>query len=713
MLIINPSGGLKGPDGSDLFTFKELQTLYGGKIITNFPLEITLESLLIGGTTLSTNGRSIVFKNTKKQNSLLPLFSGFRSQKLEENQGHAGVIHPYATISRGDLLFSMNDPTGWAEPPIPVNPIITFTAGFDALFFGTILKFGEDVEAGSYLKFIVKYANEDFSDFETAEELFANTSEMLEEDYPMVTDYTFWFNTLVQALEGDRYFTTVDLHKPDGTVTKLKNYATNQDHERSYGVNIVRLAEDAPIALMEDIGNIFITNITSAGNVLLTRKAQPNEEAVESVELENLTVAVSVEWDRNSSYEGLPTVNGVSVTKTGKTGNTYTGVANISGEYTEIKAQLMGERHGDLVEVAHYIVPLETLDKPIISQATFNDTYPTGQTELKENDTFNIDIDCDVPYDRAEIQEFEACKSSTFTTSGSVSGIIANRGSIAVERNARIRVRNEAGTWSDWATTDNTVNCNNLHPSISVTNASYPTSQLALKDSEEIDIDYTPENSDNEVITVTPNLALSTNGATRNSGDYESGTYTITATREANGAVTTNNTTVRIAHVDVALSNNTPVQVRSGVGAVVLPCTFTQDLLIAVTNPTITATDEDTHALTTLNTQITATNLAGKEIALDRAYFIKGFAQKTLTLNYPDEIANIGTNIVTANDVTVTGIINSTPIYNICTNRVTSGNIALVADYVLNNTSVEIGSQICSEFNYNTSNNIIIQIEEI
>ncbi len=61
----------------------------------------------------------------------------------------------------------------------------------------------------------------------------------------------------------------------------------------------------------------------------------PNEEAIESVEMADLTATVSVEWDRNSSYEGLPTVNGVSVTKTGKTGNTYTGTANISGEYTK------------------------------------------------------------------------------------------------------------------------------------------------------------------------------------------------------------------------------------------------------------------------------------------------------------------------------------------------------------------------------------------
>ncbi len=451
--------------------------------------------------------------------------------------------------------------------------------------------------------------------------------------------------------------------------------------------------------------NIFIVDITSPGNVNIVRKDEPNEEVVDSVKLEDNTATVSIEWDRAGNYEGLPTINGVEVTKDSKIGgSTYTGHADISGEYLSIVASYADGSH---------VVPLETLDKPVISLATFNGSYPTGQTELKAGDTYNIDITCDVPYVTVETQNYGACTAKSFTTSGSIAAVIADYGDVATERVARVRVKNAAGTWSDWADTDNTVNCNNLHPTVTITNKAYPASQSALKDSEEVAIAYTVINSDSDVESVTANLTLTANGATRASGDYEDGAYIITSTRNANGAVTVHNEIVRIAHVDVGFTDNTRVQVRSGVGAVVLPLTFTQDLLTPISNPSITAVDADPHSLTTLYKQITATNLAGKVITLSRAYYIKGFAQKTLTLNYPDELGVIGTNIVTVGDVIVSGVINSTPPYDICTNRVTSGNIALVSDYVLNSANVEIDKEICAEFNYDALNSITIYIEEV
>ncbi len=450
--------------------------------------------------------------------------------------------------------------------------------------------------------------------------------------------------------------------------------------------------------------NIFVTNITASGNVNITNKASPNEEAVESAKIESSTGRVFIEWDRSGDYEGLPTVNGVEVTRTGKIGgNTYEGYADTATDGSNITASYADSSH---------IVPLETLDKPIISLATFNGSYPAGQTELKAGDTYNIDITCDEPYTAVETQSHEACIAKSFTTGGSIAAVIAGRGNVAVERIGRVRVKNVAGTWSDWTDTDNTVNCNNLHPAVTITSKAYPGSQLALKDSEEVAIAYTVTDSDSDIESVTGNLTLTANGATRASGNYENGTYTITSTRDANGAVTVHNETARIAHVDVDFTSNVSVQVRSGVGAVLLPLSFTQDLLTPISNPSITATDADAHSLTTLYSQVTVTNLAGKTINLDRAYYIKGFALKTLVLDWPNEQASIGTDIVTASDVTVTGAINSTPPYDICTNRVTSGNMVLVGDYVLNTNNVEIDKQLCADFNYDSSNNITIYIEE-
>ncbi|MCP4264613.1 MAG: hypothetical protein GY777_03395, partial [Candidatus Brocadiaceae bacterium] len=76
--------------------------------------------------------------------------------------------------------------------------------------------------------------------------------------------------------------------------------------------------------------NIFVTNITGSGNIIVTRRDSPNEEDIISVSLENLTnITVEIEWDRSNTYEGLPSINGVDVTRTSKAGGTYTGTATI------------------------------------------------------------------------------------------------------------------------------------------------------------------------------------------------------------------------------------------------------------------------------------------------------------------------------------------------------------------------------------------------
>ncbi len=450
-------------------------------------------------------------------------------------------------------------------------------------------------------------------------------------------------------------------------------------------------------------GSIFITDITGSGNINPTRRPEPNEETIDSVQLESLdNKTITVEWDRAGEYEGLPTVNDIPVTKTGKIGNTYTGTALIPLLETKITAKLDTTIHEVLID---------SLQKPLMT-CEFTGSYPAGQTELKQGDVFELTVDTP-DFAAIEIQQFGACQSFSGSTAVT-NAVIQNTGVTAQDLTAKVRIQDSLGTWSDWTETTNTVKCNNLYPSIS-TSISYPDIQLALKDSEEAVITNTITNSDTDIASTTSNLTISTNGVTRASGDYEVGVYTMTSNRTANNATTSVNTNVRIAHVDVGLSGNDPVQVRSGVGAVALGCSFNQDLLFAFTNPTVTAVDSDLHSDTVLSHEITATNLANKVINLQRTYKIKGFAQKTLTLDYPAVNADIGCNAVNLANLVISGTINTAPPYDICQARVsTPAEIILVSQYALtdNQSDITISKQKCSDFGYGPSNNITIKVEE-
>ncbi len=642
---------------------------------------------------MSSTGEDVIFKNLRSGVNWSP-------------GAWQGVVMPTIVEEEGVISFSGEE---FIKPSTRVYENIKHTVLGVPSTTGSILT--EDVhrtatDNTAYFGIAMCVAEELIDDFITYEVWDSDSNMVIFEENMMATlaidDYlVFNFSKPNTMHQGTNY--TRKMFKRDGSPLLVR---TSSIVPTVAWFNLVTSTyKQVESATSEDLGNVFITNITSAGNTLITRKAEPNEEVVESVQMANLTATVTVEWDRNNSYEGTPTINGVAVTRTGKVGgNTYTGTANISGSYSEIVADLNGSQH---------IVPLDALARPVIEAVQFHSGYPVNQTEVKAGDTFGISITCDTPYVAVETQEYEACAYASYTASGSIDAIIGNRGDVATQRVARVRVKNATGTWSLWSDTSNTILCNNLHPTITLDSKTYPNGQEALKDSEEVLINYSTINANTVTKSATSNLTITSNGATRASGDYENATYTITAKRSANGATVTYDVPVRIAHVDVVLANNTPVQVRSGIGAVTLGCTFNQDLLIALSNPTITAVDGDAHSLTTLYETITVTNLAGKQVNLNRAYFIKGFAQKTLVVNYPEELIDIGTSIVTANDVTVTGVINSTPPYDICTNRVTSGNIVLVGDYVLNTTTVEIDKQLCAEFNYDNFNNITIYIEEV
>lgn len=490
---------------------------------------------------------------------------------------------------------------------------------------------------------------------------------------------------------------------------------------------------------------IFIINVepmTYGKNVKIIRNEIPDEETVKSIITDDANaLKVTVEWDRNNDYyQGVPEVNGVSITSASKNGDTYIGNCVITDFTDNITANLGN---------GSYIVPLIVETPPVISSATFSSIYPSTngvlQTELKENDLIPITIVADKPFSKVEIYDYLAGKNTILDTEGlntsTVNVTIANRGITSQSLKCKVRVCSINGFWSESYTSDNSVILNNTKPSINISSILYPTGQQALKNSESATISASITNGDtfsstaiNGELEVT--LADETNKTVtvkRLIGDYNDSVSNtkIYSYKNSNGAYGEINTVVCIANVLPTMSTNV-TKIRTGEIKAV-NCVFNQKVIIStcsiptpnygtlnsgtlpsiiysyIYNPTISIIDTDIHSDVLRDLTLTVKGMSGLTTTLINSYKIRGFVQKAVTLTYPLLTATVPT-IVDMNSLVVSGTINSVPPYNICTQMVSTPSI--VSDYNITGTTLTL-SNATYMFNYNNDNNITVLIEEL
>ena len=370
---------------------------------------------------------------------------------------------------------------------------------------------------------------------------------------------------------------------------------------------------------------------------------------------------------------------------------------------------------------AYHTISITQDVAPQVLGAYFYGGYPSipaggSQTELKAGDTFNFHVDTDVPIVSIEIDNFGAFTASTNpvtagTSHNLTSKIIADRGTSVQALGARVRVQKANGSYSAWFLTTSqgstdgqyTVKLNNLYPSVSVSTITYPGSQQALKDSEQATvsntvtsfdvISYTSPNGD-LTITNSSTYETPTKTVTRSAGNYNisSNNFRITATRNANNAVTTNSSTVvKIAHTAPTLTVSVPAaRLRTGgndgtsAQSYTVTITATQQLLSAPTlsvpagggtlgsfggsTTTWTATlsniNDDLIKQTYTWGAISATNLAGKvvtTITTGPTYVIGGFLSRTVSLAAFANEVNINTSVSDYSKMTLSWVIKSLP----------------------------------------------------
>ena len=223
---------------------------------------------------------------------------------------------------------------------------------------------------------------------------------------------------------------------------------------------------------------------------------------------------------------------------------------------------------------------------PQVTLARFSNGYPLGQTELKENDNFQVIVQTDKPINRIQVLNTGACKTKTINISPVTSAMftvdIANKGNVATPYGCTVIVYDENGSASQpfntasGGTTDgyHTVILNNTHPSISFNNVDYPAGQQALKGAETATVDFNHTETDSVVFSspngqldiIDPNQLEDLKIVRRNSGGYnvQSSNLSATATRSANGATRYIATVILIADSTPAITVNKPSRLRSG-----------------------------------------------------------------------------------------------------------------------------------------------------
>lgn len=321
-------------------------------------------------------------------------------------------------------------------------------------------------------------------------------------------------------------------------------------------------------------GWIYVADIEPQGTGLVSNKVY--QDSGSTILQSAISSTQNVRIHLRASYP-LVDVDGTGGTLTRDVDQShYSGYVDVTVANT--KTITVTVKNGDGLDGAIDTVYLQLQLPTEITALSFTGSYPIGQTELKEGDTFQITGTTIDTIDAVEVYDYEACSYALITiaptTNFTISAPIADRGNTAVLRPARVRVRFlDTGDYSPTRDTDyaggsvdgvDVVNCNNLHPSVFLGTKTYPGGQSALKNSETATVQVFTGNLDT-ILYDSPNLQLSITNPTidevlktvqRIAGTYNDSinNLRITANRAANNATTIVQTVMDIAHVPLQIS---------------------------------------------------------------------------------------------------------------------------------------------------------------
>ncbi len=331
-------------------------------------------------------------------------------------------------------------------------------------------------------------------------------------------------------------------------------------------------------------GSVFITDINpqnqldNVGQKVFSSEGKVLDSALTNTDLITVAIIASV---GHSNYKPEVKVNGNPVNLTLDEGEFWW--------EGEIDIDLSGDQeiiceHEDGAK--HSIVITHDVGAEILS-ASFIGNYPSGQTELKEGDSYTVEVNSDIDMVRIEVLEYGAAKAETFdfdpTQSTTINITVADQGVTPSSHGIKLRAMNANGSFGGEYLTENDGNddgvnvvvLNNVYPSGIIDAIEYPVGQMALKENEIAKVDLSGGGYD-EILYDSPNGQLEITDPTvfepfkevsRIAGEYNisESNIRIRLTKTSNGAVTTTEAVVQIADSDPVIQISEPLsRLRSG-----------------------------------------------------------------------------------------------------------------------------------------------------
>lgn len=574
--------GLKAGNRSSGVTLNQAETLkhiiYNedtSKLEADRPITTTLNSFFLGGQhSMSSGGENIFFTNITSDIDWFPMWGGLLNQELEENRGASGTIRPSGRTYNDNLLI--NEPVG---PPSPTNTTVynqVSLTTFNQSIFGFGIQSPTGFKKGQWLLFQTSLhkPGEDFDIDEVKKIIAYEHLWEVEEDVEPYKELTRFFKHPMEihkdTLLHSRMYSSFESR--DGPWDPLELVASAVAPNYVWLRGYFRVFEDKNIAFEHPV---YITDVRSSEAISITRAPSPNEEAVVSFKTNTLDVEVDLEWDREQYYEGVVTINGNLVVPTYKQDGTHKATVSVTLDPEDLNLKIT--RDG-----ARFEIPVEPLETPQILSATLSGIYPGAQTELKAGDIVQISVTTDIPVSQLNfVAGLAEGTNITFpaATEFTVDLVVTNTTTLGLPIAQEITAT--AIETSEPFTTDNAMVHNNQYPIIQFQGVDYPVGQQALKNSEQATVNYTLQHQDSYITTSNGELNVTLEPqVTRASGDYNTSVdnFTITATKDSNGAVSTNGTVVWIAHLAPTVSIVSPNHLRSGGNDSTAP----QDHLITV-----------------------------------------------------------------------------------------------------------------------------------
>lgn len=321
-----------------------------------------------------------------------------------------------------------------------------------------------------------------------------------------------------------------------------------------------------------------------------------------------------------------------------------------------------------------------------VTSFTFDpETYPENQSELKEGDSIEVVIEANKPFDEVYIPESSVFSEQEETLSEESDNLrltLSVKGQPQGEYSAEVSVRASSNKkWSSEKTSDNTINLNNQYPKFTLNSINYPSGQSAVKDNEQVEVDFSIEEYDEisataddfNITTVTENIVkadLLDSGHSEKESDIK-----FSLTKQSNQAITETNTSISIAHQEAdwkkvpkkTLRTDTSTETKTfnlnfdrEAIEVELDGTFPVGNFNGISGSGKTwsleleVSDSDDHSSTYKDFSIKVTNAARKESTLTGEVRIKGFHPRDYTIDTNETLTvDLGVTVINENDLVV------------------------------------------------------------